>query len=217
MHDIADIGVNDMFYTRMAKSLVTGEVYAVDVFFPEGGMTQDGITCVNGIDKLPGDKFDGIIMMDVLEHIEDDRQFFNAAVDKLKNDGTILVTVPAFQFLFSVFDTRAGHFRRYNRKQLLALLEQNRDVTVEKCHYFYLGLLLVLLVSMLKKTTSGRTEREWKYPGKHPVTVIVRWALNMDFRLNVLLDKIGIRLPGLSLTAICRKRGESEKTNPVLL
>lgn len=206
LRDIADVGVNDMFYTRLLKSLTGGEIHAADIFFPEEGTIKDGITCVNDIRKLPGNKLDGIIMMDVLEHVQDDRQFFNIAVDKLKNGGTILITVPAYQFLFSSFDTRAGHFRRYNRQQLLALLKQNGDIEVEKCHYFYTSLFFALVLSRLTSKKTDRTEREWKHPEKSMITTIARKILNMDFRINKLLDKAWIHLPGLSLTATCRKR-----------
>jgi hypothetical protein len=208
---VADIGVNDMFYTKMLQSIVDGKTYAADIFFPEEVTIKDGIACVNDIGKLPENELDGIMMMDVLEHVEDDRQFFNAAVGKLKDNGTIFITVPAYQFLFSTFDTKVGHFRRYSRKRLLSLLRQNNDIEIEKCHYFYTTLFLALLLSRLGKAKTDRTEREWKYPEKSAITVVLRRILNIDFRLNRLFDKVGIHLPGLSLTATCRKKSGSAR------
>ncbi|MDR2130812.1 MAG: class I SAM-dependent methyltransferase [Odoribacteraceae bacterium] len=190
----------------MIKSFTDGKIYAADIFFPEEGMMKEGIVCVNDIGKLPENELDGVIMMDVLEHVENDRQFLNAVVDKLKNNGTIFITVPAHPFLFSTFDTRAGHFRRYSRKQLLALLKQNDHIEIEKCHYFYTSLFLALLLSKLKKEKTDRTERQWKYPEKSTITRIARWVLNVDFWISKTLYKAGIHLPGLSLTAICRKK-----------
>jgi SAM-dependent methyltransferase len=204
--DVADVGVNDMYYTRLLKSIAGGETFAADIFFPAEGTVKDGITCVNDIEKLPANRLDTIVMMDVLEHVPDDRRFFNTAVDKLKDGGTILVTVPAYQFLFSTFDTRAGHFRRYNRQHLLALLRQNDSLEIEKCHYFYTTLFLALLFSMPWKKKKDRTERQWKYPEKSKVTTLARQLLNIDFRLNRALAKARIHLPGLSLVATCRKK-----------
>jgi len=204
-HTIADIGVNDMYYTKMAKTFVDGKTYAVDIFFPENGMLKDDIICLNGIEKLPDNGLDGIVMMDVLEHIENDRLFFNTVVDKLSSKGKILITVPAWQFLFSTHDTRLGHYRRYNRKQLLKLLEHD-DIKVEKCHYFYTSLFLARLIFLFRKDNFSGNEIAWKYSERNIITIIVKTVLDMDFWLSKILGKTGIYLPGLSLIAICGKK-----------
>jgi SAM-dependent methyltransferase len=204
LHNIADIGVNDMFYTKKMKSFAARNVYAVDTFFPEDGMVKDGIVCVKDICKLPDNEFDAIIMMDVLEHIENDKLFFNTVVAKLKDNGIILITVPAWQFLFSVHDGRLQHYRRYNRKRLLSLLDHN-DIEMEKCHYFYTILFLARFVFLFRKEKFSGNEIAWKYSEKNVITIIIKAVLDMDYWINRILDKIGIHLPGLSLIAMCRK------------
>jgi SAM-dependent methyltransferase len=204
LHNIADIGVNDMYYTKKVQSFVNnGKVYAVDIFFPEEGIEKDGITCINDIEKLPENELDGIIMMDVLEHIKNDKVFFNIAVDKLKAEGIILITVPAWQFLFSAHDTMSQHYRRYNRKQLLELLKHT-NIKIEKCHYFYTSLFLARLF-MFKNEKFDGNEIEWKYSEKNIITIFVKTILDIDYWINKVLDKIGIHLPGLSIMAVCRK------------
>lgn len=54
-----------------------------------------------------------IIMMDVLEHIQDDGAFLKHYVDNLSRGGYVLITVPAFQFLWSGHDVFLEHHRRY--------------------------------------------------------------------------------------------------------
>jgi SAM-dependent methyltransferase len=203
LHNIADIGVNDMYYTKKARAFTNGKVYAVDIFFPEEGVEKDGIICINDVGKLPENELDCIIMMDVLEHIKDDKAFFNIVVDKLKAGGTILITVPAWQFLFSTHDTMSQHYRRYNRRQLLELLKHD-SIKVEKCHYFYTSLFLARLLMFKNEKFSGN-EIEWKYPEKNIITIIVKMVLDIDYWINKALNKIGIHLPGLSITAVCRK------------
>jgi len=95
INNIADIGVNDMYYTNKMKEFAKEKIYAVDIFFPEDGMIKNDIICINDISKLPNNTIDCIIMMDVLEHIEDDVTFYKSVVDKLKKDGMLLITVPA--------------------------------------------------------------------------------------------------------------------------
>jgi 2-polyprenyl-3-methyl-5-hydroxy-6-metoxy-1,4-benzoquinol methylase len=65
--------------------------------------------------------FDCVIYIDVLEHIERDRDELLAAAARLKPRGTIIVMSPAHQSLFTPFDAAIGHYRRYNRRQLEAL------------------------------------------------------------------------------------------------
>jgi ubiquinone/menaquinone biosynthesis C-methylase UbiE len=65
--------------------------------------------------------FDAVIYIDVLEHIEQDRQELEQAASRLKRGGTIVVLSPAHQSLFTPFDEAIGHFRRYDRRQLRSL------------------------------------------------------------------------------------------------
>jgi SAM-dependent methyltransferase len=79
--------------------------------------------------KLPDEipfvdtKFDLITMFDVLEHIEDDRAALAAVATRIPKDGVILLTVPAFQFLFSRHDRQHHHFRRYSKSELRKKVE----------------------------------------------------------------------------------------------
>jgi 2-polyprenyl-3-methyl-5-hydroxy-6-metoxy-1,4-benzoquinol methylase len=68
-----------------------------------------------------GPLFDCIVYIDVLEHIERDRDELEAAADRLKPGGTIVVLSPAHQALFTPFDEAIGHYRRYNHRQLAEL------------------------------------------------------------------------------------------------
>ncbi len=62
--------------------------------------------------------FDAIIYIDVLEHIEQDTEEAALAAMHLKPGGCIVILSPAYQFLYSPFDKRIGHFRRYTKAAL---------------------------------------------------------------------------------------------------
>jgi SAM-dependent methyltransferase len=63
-------------------------------------------------------QYDLIGLFDVLEHIEKDRDFLIAAHAALAERGTLAITVPAFQFLWSEHDVSHHHFRRYTTARL---------------------------------------------------------------------------------------------------
>jgi SAM-dependent methyltransferase len=71
--------------------------------------------------SLKGQQFDAIIYIDVLEHIEDDRDELNRAASHLRSGGHLIILSPAHQCLFTPFDAAIGHFRRYNRSMLLRI------------------------------------------------------------------------------------------------
>ena len=65
------------------------------------------------INELEG-KFNTIIYLNVLEHIQKDQDEINSALDKLKLGGHLIILVPAHQSLYSKFDEAIGHCRRYS-------------------------------------------------------------------------------------------------------
>lgn len=69
----------------------------------------------------PHATFRTVIYIDVLEHIRDDGAELARAARHLQPGGQLVVLSPAHQWLYSPFDAAIGHFRRYRRKDLLAL------------------------------------------------------------------------------------------------
>jgi SAM-dependent methyltransferase len=83
---------------------------------------------------LPADeKFDSIIYIDVLEHIEADAEELTLAADHAKPGGHVIVLSPAHQWLFSEFDESLGHFRRYSAGTLRRAAPES--LIVEKIEY----------------------------------------------------------------------------------
>ncbi|HUO05314.1 MAG TPA: class I SAM-dependent methyltransferase [Candidatus Binataceae bacterium] len=77
-------------------------------------------------DKLPFGNlsFDLILMTDVLEHLDDDAAALRSLRGRLKPGGVLILTVPAFQGLWSAHDTSHHHKRRYRATRLRELLVQ---------------------------------------------------------------------------------------------
>ena len=113
-------------------------------------------------DSLPSSlgKYDLICLFDVLEHIEDDKGSLEALSALLAPGGRIIVTVPAYQWLWSTLDTLSHHKRRYNTKQVRAMVDGS-GLSVTRLSYFNAILLPFAIIArkydqlFRKATTSG--------------------------------------------------------------
>jgi len=73
------------------------------------------------LESMPSRQFDTILYIDVVEHIEKDKEELERAALRLRPGGHLIVLSPAQQRLYSQFDAAIGHFRRYNRRMLRAI------------------------------------------------------------------------------------------------
>ena len=92
--------------------------------------------------NLPEDcKFDTILYIDVIEHIENDATELSRAIKHLNTGGHLIILVPAHNFLFSPFDAAIGHFRRYNRSRLNQAIPKGLSLVYQR-YLDSLGMLL---------------------------------------------------------------------------
>jgi SAM-dependent methyltransferase len=106
------------------------------------------ISLLNGdLNKLPvrSNTIGLIIAMDILEHLDDDANGISEFYRILSNGGMLIVTVPAFKFLWGVQDEVTGHKRRYLREEITNKL---REVGFEilKASYFNCFLFIPILI-----------------------------------------------------------------------
>lgn len=70
-------------------------------------------------------RFDTIVALNVIEHIQADCQAIRNCKKLLKDKGRLVILVPAFQSLYNSLDVELGHFKRYNKISLSRLLTDN--------------------------------------------------------------------------------------------
>lgn len=100
---------------------------------------------------------DSIVYVNVLEHVRDDFQELVLARDTLKLGGHLCVFVPALSFLYSEYDASVGHYRRYAKQQLAALMRE-AGFEIVKLRYFDIAGILpwLLFMKLLRRPlTSG--------------------------------------------------------------
>ncbi|CUJ17765.1 class I SAM-dependent methyltransferase [Cognatishimia activa] len=109
-------------------------------------------------------KFDLICLLDVLEHIEQDAKSLAALSTRLAPTGKILVTVPAYPWLWSQHDVNHHHFRRYTRTTLKIAAKQ-AGLSVDRISNFNMLLLPLILSVRVLKRLSRSTVSDDKMPG----------------------------------------------------
>ena len=98
-------------------------------------------------------KFDTILYMDVLEHIEDDKKEINRALEQLKPGGNLIFFVPAYQFLYSDFDKAVGHVKRYNKHFFLSFKKDEKISIIELKYFYSVGFFMAVLNKLFNKKT----------------------------------------------------------------
>lgn len=231
---VLDVGAGDGYVAReLAAAMPSGgEVVCFDTHYSEQHLRRleqeaGGTSRVRFTRDSPEGLFDLMLLLDVIEHVEDDRALLAGLLrDRLRQGGAVLVSVPAWQALYTRHDLFLGHYRRYRPADLHRLLAQVGLQRVRDGGLFH-GLLLPRALEKLSELARGvrsrpgieglgddktsgaaETEEEMGIGGWNhgpTLTAAVTAALAADNGLSGLASRAGVGLPGLSTWALCRK------------
>ena len=146
--------------------------------------------------------FDLAVSLDVIEHLADDR----AALQELRRvvapGGALLITVPAYQWLWSRHDVVNHHYRRYTRASLLRVAEQAGWESVRTTYFNSLLLPVAIILRGLERFSPKTTESSldlWVPPA--PLNALLESPLTLE----AAIIGWGGRIPaGLSLLTLFR-------------
>lgn len=149
--------------------------------------------------------FDLIGFFDVLEHAESDVALLNQYLPFLKEDGVIVVTVPAWQMFWGDHDVASRHFRRYRLSTLISACDAAGLRLVRSTYFNLLLAPLILLVrtsNRIRAKSSGCGDLTLPSPSMNAL-------LKRVFMLEAHLLRL-VRLPfGVSLLAVFRRSAKS--------
>jgi len=132
------------------------------------------------IEKIFHRKFDTIVMLDVLEHVEDDIALLNSLKQSLTKTGRLVIVVPAYQYLFGIRDEEVGHYRRYGRKAIISALTECGYKPIVVRFWNMLGYLPYLWSEKVQKK---RLETKLRSSSTSTVSTILNRGLQGWFRL----------------------------------
>ena len=208
LHDrrlsILDIGSATSLWPLELSRL--GEVVAMEpdreaVRFAE---RQLGIQVLQG--ELPDDipfegPFDVVTLLDVLEHIDDDRAALDAIHRRLAPEGLLLLNVPALSWLWSGHDVVLHHKRRYHLEPLLALLEERR-FKILRASYWTTALLPLV---MAQRLASKLRRKEATYDVRVPARPVNRLLSGVMQAEQLALRHVDLPI-GSSIAVLCQRR-----------
>lgn len=131
-----------------------------------------------------GKAYDVILLLDVIEHIENDKSFLQKTMRLLKPGGIIIINVPAFQSLYSRYDLVLGHQRRHTSR---SLSQCATAVGLEILDVRYWGVLLIPLlvirkVILLFTPEESVTKTGFKEPSKR-IAKFLDFVCRLEFGL----------------------------------
>jgi SAM-dependent methyltransferase len=182
-----------------------GEVVGVEANVAAARRAAQRTACRVDVSGLPGplpfedSSFDAVSAFDVIEHVDDDRAAVRELYRLLRPGGLMFCTVPAFQWLWSAHDTRNGHHRRYTRRQLIGVLEEN-DFFPEKVSYFKTVFLPVMVLARFASRFATPPPSDFWLPPA-PANLIFGWAFAAE---RWIVARGGLPIGG-SLLAVARR------------
>ncbi len=149
------------------------------------------ITCGTSTDLPNHERFDTVLYIDVLEHIEDDRGELQRVAQHLLPGGHIVIVAPAHNFLYTPFDKKIGHFRRYNKAMLRAIVPAG--LRVQRLRYLdSVGMLASLANKLVLQSDSPQANQ-------------IRFWDSVLVRASLVVDKLSAHRLGKSIVCVLKK------------
>ncbi len=203
---LVDVGAGSGVFSKLFLDSGHAErAICVDPAYAHENKTSHNGSDLEFTRRLPdGIKADLILMIDVLEHVEDDVDLLQTYAAPLASNGKILISVPAFQFLWSGHDVFLEHHRRYRLTEIEGVARKS-GLRVIRSSYFYGSIFpLVLFVRALERL------RNWTLP-RPPASQLRPASPWINKALIALLDAERKtvfrhnRLAGVSAFCLCEK------------
>lgn len=159
------------------------------------------------LEYLPfrNNKFDVVLVIDILEHVNDDFKVLKELHRVTKNGCSLIIHVPAYMFFWSDHDVAVGHKRRYTTRNLVKLLEKiNFKVKIIQhrlCMFFLLGFARKIYIKFRKLLTKDQSIKSYRPRVGKLINTILYTLVKFE---DSILDFIPMPF-GLSILCVVQK------------
>ncbi len=160
--EVLDVGAGSGFFSRwlVSHGLVERAV-CVDPGYPEDHDETENGRPVLFRREVPRSDADLVLLMDVLEHVDDDVALLADVLNRVEGGTRVLITVPAFKFIWSAHDDFLEHRRRYTLAQLREAAT-SAGLTNLQGHYYFGAIFPVAVAQRLATRGRAATSSDMK-------------------------------------------------------
>jgi len=193
---VLDFGAGSGEFSRRLRAMGADVVCVEPDSLLRQRLSREGFMAFRSLDDSTG-MFDMVVMVNVLEHIEQDEVLLAQLARRIAPDGRLFIFVPALQILYSRFDSLIGHFRRYSAAGL-AQVVTGAGFEVNYIRWFdSLGVLAALGFKVLKRT--------------EPTSAAVCGYDRFLFPLSQLIDRVLNRFVGKNLYCVASLKSNHQE------
>jgi len=158
---ILDVGAGSGFFSRHLLAHTSAkEAWCVDISYEADSASSEAGKAIHYRRSIESIDADLVLLMDVIEHVDNDVALIREYVDKVPCGSQFLITVPAFQFLWCGHDVFLEHKRRYTLRQLEDVVRSAGLAVKQGAYYFGMVFPIAASIRLAQKTRSGgETER----------------------------------------------------------
>ena len=196
---LIDVGAGSGLFSRLLLDAhVCDRAICVDPNYEREKIEQGCFGQIEYVRQAVHTKAGLLLMMDVLEHVDDDAALLRHSIGQLGAGGLLLITVPAFQFLWSGHDVFLEHKRRYRLKRVEEMVRQEGLQIIHASYFYSLLLPFVAVIRLCNRLMLRFAEGSAKsalrpYPSflntllirLHDIERVLIWPINRLFGLTV--------------------------------
>ncbi len=169
------------------------DVLLIDIGYSEEEMEASKNTQVKKLRYIPEGINDSVvIMMDVLEHIEDDYAILEDIKKRVGLNAHFFITVPAFMSIWSSHDVYLGHYRRYTISMVTKLLAGTKCKINSQYYIFGMVFPLVWILRRLRKKNMTNPSSSDMKPVPGPVNFILKTFLSFEMNFRKMNKLFGL-------------------------
>jgi 2-polyprenyl-3-methyl-5-hydroxy-6-metoxy-1,4-benzoquinol methylase len=193
---VLDIGAGSAIFSKYLLDRGAESAVCVDSAYPEERREAYNGKPIRFTREIPPENADLVLLMDVLEHVDDDVGLMRASLAGAARGAFVLISVPAFQSLFSAHDRFLEHRRRYTAGSLEKAVRTAGLEVISTRYFFAMILPLVAAIRLLRRGGPPRSSLTVHTPLVNAVLAFAHRAEVPFFRYN--------RIGGLSVFCLAR-------------
>jgi trans-aconitate methyltransferase len=166
---ILDVGAGSGYFSRWLLSHTnTREAWCVDTSYAADSDQHEAEKTIRFRRKVNALDANLILLMDVLEHVEDDVALLRNYVAKVPRGSHFLVSVPAFDFLWSGHDVFLEHKRRYTLRQTESVM-RSAGLNVTRSSYYFGAVFPIAAALRIARRRNDRSPPQSQLRRHHPI------------------------------------------------